>query len=60
MRFVGASGAFGSAIAYEFAKASAGLILTARNEKSLLEVVEKCKELGSSKVFIKSNYYKTS
>ncbi|XP_002132150.2 3-oxoacyl-[acyl-carrier-protein] reductase FabG [Ciona intestinalis] len=46
----GASGAFGSAIALQFAKESANLALTGRNLDKLNKVAEECKALGAEKV----------
>uniref|UniRef100_A0A8D0HKL8 Uncharacterized protein n=1 Tax=Sphenodon punctatus TaxID=8508 RepID=A0A8D0HKL8_SPHPU len=44
----GSSTGIGEQIAYEFARMGAHLILTARREKQLKEVAQKCLELGAS------------
>uniref|UniRef100_A0A8C0HDR5 Uncharacterized protein n=1 Tax=Chelonoidis abingdonii TaxID=106734 RepID=A0A8C0HDR5_CHEAB len=44
----GSSTGFGEQIAYEFARMGAHLLLTARREKQLKEVAQKCLELGAS------------
>ena len=47
----GASAGFGRGTAYAFAKEGANLVLTARREERLLEVVSKCKEYGGNAVY---------
>lgn len=47
----GASAGFGRATAYAFAKEGCKLVLTARREERLQEVVAKCKELGGEAVY---------
>lgn len=42
----GASSGFGRGTAYAFAEAGCNLVLTARREERLQEVVEKCREMG--------------
>lgn len=47
----GASAGFGRGTAYAFAKEGCNLVLTARREERLQEVVEKCRMLGAQAVY---------
>lgn len=47
----GASAGFGRATAYAFAAEGCKLVITARREERLKEVVEKCKELGGEAIY---------
>ncbi|GAB6023699.1 hypothetical protein CHUAL_008460 [Chamberlinius hualienensis] len=48
----GASSGIGEQLAYQYAKAKANILLTARREKELNKVAEKCRKLGATKVEI--------
>lgn len=47
----GSSMGIGEHVAYEFAKHGARIIVTARSEEKLKQVVTKCRELGASQVY---------
>lgn len=48
----GASSGIGEELAYQYAKYKANIIITARREKELNKVAEKCRQLGANKVEI--------
>lgn len=48
----GASTGIGEQLAYQYAKLKANLLITARREKQLQDVANKCKQLGAAKVEI--------
>lgn len=47
----GASTGIGEQMAYHYARFGAQIVITARREKELQQVVEKCRSLGAQKVF---------
>ncbi|KIL49004.1 hypothetical protein KP77_22150 [Jeotgalibacillus alimentarius] len=49
----GASGGLGRAIAEEAARSGADLILTARNERGLIQTGERCRQFGAGQVLIR-------
>ncbi|GAB6023698.1 hypothetical protein CHUAL_008459 [Chamberlinius hualienensis] len=48
----GGSSGIGEQLAYQYAKAKANIIITARRERELNKVAEKCRQLGATKVNI--------